>query len=659
MSARDLEGLEWLEADGLGGFASGTAAGVRTRRYHGLLVSATAPPAGRTLLLAGFDAFVEREGRREALSSQAYDPELRAPDGAARIEAFTSEPWPRWTFRLGDGARVVQEIFVPHGAARVVVCWWLTDAAGRPTTGTLVVRPFLAGRDYHALHHENPEHGALRAPPTRESDALVFATYSGVAGVEMRANAEYRHAPFWYRHFHLEAERERGFPHHEDLASPGELVFDFAGGEACWIASAREPASESAWAGFEPRGASAQNFAASLRAAERLRRAAFATPLLRAGDAYRVRRGDGETIVAGYPWFADWGRDTFIALRGLCLASGRLGAARRILLAWAEVLSEGMLPNRFSDRGEAPEYNAVDASLWYAVCVHELFDAHERAGADLAPRERARLLDAVDAILRGYQRGTRHGIAVDTDGLVAAGAPGVQLTWMDARVGDEVVTPRSGKPVEVQALWGNALQGAARLDPGWKALAERAQASFVARFWNEARGMLYDVVDVDHVAGRNDPSFRPNQLFAVGGLPHALLEGARARAVVDACERALWTPLGMRSLAPGEPGYAPRYAGGPEQRDRVYHQGTVWPWLLGAFVEGWLRVRGGSASARQEARARFVAPLALHLARAGLGHVSEIADADRPHTPRGCPFQAWSVAELLRLELAVLADTPR
>jgi predicted glycogen debranching enzyme len=315
-----------------------------------------------------------------------------------------------------------------------------------------------------------------------------------------------------------------------------------------------------------------------------------------------------------------------------------------------------MLPNRFSDRGEAPEYNAVDASLWYAVCVHELFEAHERAGADLAPGERARLLDAVDAILRGYQRGTRHGIVVDTDGLVAAGAPGVQLTWMDARVGDEVVTPRSGKPVEVQALWWNALQGAARVDPSWKALAERAQASFVARFWNEARGMLYDVVDVDHVAGRDDPSFRPNQLFAVGGLPHALLEGARARAVVEACERALWTPLGMRSLAPGEPGYAPRYAGGPEQRDRVYHQGTVWPWLLGAFVEGWLRVRGGSASARQEARARFVAPLVEHLAQAGLGHVSEIADADRPHMPRGCPFQAWSVAELLRLELSVLPD---
>jgi predicted glycogen debranching enzyme len=315
-----------------------------------------------------------------------------------------------------------------------------------------------------------------------------------------------------------------------------------------------------------------------------------------------------------------------------------------------------VLPNRFVDSGEVPEYNAVDASLWYVVCVHELLAAQGRSGAGISRAERDRLLGAVDAILGGYARGTRHRIHLDRDGLIAAGEPGVQLTWMDARIGAEVVTPRIGKPVEIQALWWNALVLASAHDARWKALAERAQASFAARFWNPERGFLYDVVDVDHVPGATDASFRPNQLFAIGGLPHALLQGGRARSVIDACERALWTPLGMRSLAPSEPGYAPRYAGSPEQRDRAYHQGTVWPWLIGAFVEGWLRVRGEISSARDEARVRFVAPLRAHLAEAGSGHISEIADAAEPHAPRGCPFQAWSLAELLRLEHGALAS---
>ncbi len=640
---------EWLEADGLGGFSSGTVGLVRTRRYHALLLAATTPPTGRVVLVAGFDAFVERGGVREAISSQRYTGGVISPDGAARVEQFSAEPWPAWTFRLADGARITQEIFATHGEPRVVVTWRLTNAGGAPAEGKLVVRPFLAGRDYHTLHHENPEHGALRAEPTRDGDALVFATYPDMPAVEMRANATYLHAPFWYRHFHLETERERGFPHTEDLASPGELVFDFADGEACWIL-------RNARRGQTPSCVSPTELTGELRRAERERRVRFATPLERAADAYLVKRGGGETIVAGYPWFTDWGRDTFIALRGLCLATGRLEPARRILLEWAGALADGVLPNRFADRGEAPEYNAVDASLWYAICVHELLAALERSGAGIARGERARLLEAVDAILAGYLRGTRHRIHVDADGLVAAGEPRVQLTWMDARVGDFVVTPRIGKPVEVQALWWNALAAAGTRDAKWKALAERARASFAARFWNAERGILFDVVDVDHVAGTADAAFRPNQLLAIGGLPLALLEGERARRVIDACERELWTPRGMRSLAPGEPGYAPRYAGGPEQRDRVYHQGTVWPWLLGPFVEGWLRVRGDTPLARAEARARFLSPIHAHLGAAGLGHVSEVADAEPPHTPGGCPFQAWSVGELLRLERSVLAD---
>jgi predicted glycogen debranching enzyme len=636
---------EYLEADGLGGFASGTLGLARTRRYHALLLVAATPPTGRAVLVAGFDAFAVRPGLREAISSQSYDAASLSPDGATRLVGFAAEPWPTWTFALAGGAQITQEIFATHGAPRVVVVWRARDAQGAPLAARLVVRPFLAGRDYHALcTRENA--ARLLAEPKRDGNALTFAMPSGFPPVAMRANAEYAHAPHVYERFHYAEECVRGFPHREDLAAPGELVFDLAHGDACWVMSAGDGLAA-------PNNPGAAELAASLRESERARRAAFTSPLDRAADAYVVRRGEGETIVAGYPWFTDWGRDTFIALRGLCLATGRVGVAERILLEWAGALADGVLPNRFVDSAEAPEYNAVDASLWFVVCAHELL-AHPASA--LAASERERLRGAVDAILTGYSRGTKHRIHLDRDGLIAAGEPGVQLTWMDARIGDFVVTPRIGKPVEIQALWWNALAAAGEHDAKWRALAERARASFERRFWNEERGFLNDVVDVDHLAGAVDASLRPNQLFSIGGLPLALLEGERARRVAQVCERALWTPLGMRSLAPGEPGYTPLYEGGPEERDRAYHQGTVWPWLLGAFVEAWLRVRGGSTEAKREARARFLAPLHAHLAEAGIGHVSEIADGEAPHTPRGCPFQAWSLAELLRLERSVLAE---
>jgi predicted glycogen debranching enzyme len=311
-----------------------------------------------------------------------------------------------------------------------------------------------------------------------------------------------------------------------------------------------------------------------------------------------------------------------------------------------------MLPNRFPDRGAAPEFNAVDASLWYVIAVHDYLAA--AAGRPGLERDRHVLGTAVDAILAGYGAGTRFGIRADADGLLAAGAPGVQLTWMDAKVGDWVVTPRTGKPVEVQALWLNALRIGSAFSERWASLHTRARAAFTARFWDEERGCLFDVVDVDHRPGATDASFRPNQILAVGGLPFPVLEGERARRIVDAVEARLLTPLGLRSLAPGEPGYAARYEGGVRERDGAYHQGTVWPWLLGPFVEAWVRVRGGTAEARREARSRFLDPLLGHLDAAGLGHLPEIADAEPPHTPRGCPFQAWSVGEALRLTASLV-----
>jgi predicted glycogen debranching enzyme len=634
---------EWLEPDGLGGFASGTAGGIRTRRYHALLLTAKNPPTGRMVLVNGLDVWVETSSGRFALSSQEYAPGVTAPDGAARIESFEASPWPRWEFRLPDGTRIAQEIFVPKGSSAVAVSWRRLAGAG-PVR--LEVRPFFSGRDYHALHHENPE---FRFDAEEKDGVLRFRPYDGVPAVSVRANAKFLAARDWYRNFLYAEEKARGLDFLEDLASPALFRYALEEEEEAVFLAAAEGHEASLGGGGA--GAALE----TLRLSERSRRARFASRLDLAADAYLVRRGQGKTVVAGYPWFTDWGRDTFIALRGLCLATGRLDEAGAILLEWAGAVSEGMLPNFFPDEGRAPEFNSVDASLWYLIAVHEYMAARAATGRRVAGDERRRLQEAFGEILGGYARGTRFGIRADEDGLLAAGEPGVQLTWMDAKVGDWVVTPRIGKPVEVQALWINALAIAATFDARWRPMHDRALASFHSRFWNEAGGFLYDVVDAGHARGTADATFRPNQIYAAGGLPFPIVEGDRARKVVDAVETRLATPRGLRSLDPADPAYVGRYEGGPRERDGAYHQGTIWPYLAGAFVDAWVRVRGGTESAKSEARRRFLAPLLAHLDDAGLGHVSEIADGDAPHTPRGCPFQAWSVGELIRIDRVILA----
>jgi predicted glycogen debranching enzyme len=638
---------EWIETDGLGGFAAGTVSGIRTRRYHALLLTATTPPTGRMVLVNGCDAWVETPAGRFALSSQCYAPGVTHPDGAERIADFGTGPWPHWRYDLPDGIQIEQEIFVRHGLPLVAVSWRLTELR---EDVLLYVRPFFSGRDYHSLHHENSSFQFEPTCPDGSVGQLLWRPYAGVPGILVVTNAAHCHQPDWYRNFLYEEERERRVDDTEDLATPGLFRWVLSQGEAVWILAAQGDGIP-----LVPPQLPAAKYLARLRAAEKKRRSQFASRLHRAADAYLVRRGEGKTVVAGYPWFGDWGRDTFIALRGLCLATGRLDEARAILVEWAGSVSDGMLPNRFPDQGDVPEYNSVDASLWYVIAVHEFLQAMAAAKRAVAPRDRTRLRGAIEAILCGYARGTRYGIRQDEDGLLASGAPGVQLTWMDAKVGDWVVTPRIGKPVEVQALWLNALRIGSEFSNRWEEALASGTAAFRTRFWNEAANSLYDVVDADHHPGTVDAAMRPNQIFAVGGLPYPLLEKDRARAVVDAVEATLWTPLGLRSLAPGDPGYCSRYEGDVRERDGAYHQGTVWPWLLGPFVEAWVRVRGNSTKAKCEARTRFLTPLLRHLDEAGLGHVSEIADAEPPHRPRGCPFQAWSVGEALRLDRVVLA----
>jgi predicted glycogen debranching enzyme len=636
------ERSEWLEADGLGGFAMGTTDGVRTRRYHGVLAVATTPPTGRRMLVNALEVAIDLGCGRRALTTHRYRPDVLHPDGVTRLTCFTRELAPTHHFDLGDGVCAEQTLVALRGRPAVGLRWRLDP----PVAGArLFVRPLLSMSDLHALRRETPEVAYdIACRPGRVS----WTPFPGEPTVTCLADAEYHHDPVWYRDFLYTEERDRGYDDTEDLFSPGELELDLSSGEV-HIVLAGDAHEEHAL------GAGAAQ-ARALFDSELARRAHLGGEHDLAAEAYIVRRGDGLSIIAGYPWFTDWGRDTFLALRGLCIARGRLDEAALVLDTWAEQISEGMVPNRFVDQGDEPEFNSVDASLWFVVAVGELFAASAAVGSELPAERSTRLGAAVEAILNGYAHGTRYGVRMDADRLLAAGIPGVQLTWMDAKVDGEVVTPRCGKPVEIQALWANALHVGARFDARWRELLDEVRAAFAARFWDADSGHLFDVVDVDHVPGTVDTTLRPNQVLAIGGLPLALVDGRMAASIVDMLEQRLWTPLGLRTLPTDDPRYRGTYGGGPLARDHAYHQGTAWPWLLGPFVEAWVRVHGGDNNARAEAAARFLAPLRAHLGDAGTGHVSEVVDGDAPHRPGGCPFQAWSLGELIRLERVVLAS---
>ncbi len=661
---------EWLEPDGRGGFASGTVGGERTRRYHALLLPATRPPVARMVLVNGLEVALETAAGRFPLSAQRYPggadgQDVIEPRGFDFLVDFQSDPWPRWTYQFPDGTRVEHEIFIHQATGLTTLAWHWVDPPRVPGLCRLEVRPLLSGRDYHALHHENPAFSFAPVSVEDEGRSVLWQPYAGVPGVRAWSSGPYRQDPQWYRNFLYTWERARGMDDLEDLAAPGVFTFDLGrdGNRASLLLGVAEGAiTAQPKPAPVPAAVNAARLLPALRDDEQRRRAALRDPLRRAGAAYVVQGGRGTTIVAGYPWFTDWGRDTFISLRGLCLAAGNFEAARDILLPWASAVSEGMLPNRFPDGGEAPEYNSVDAALWFVVAAHDYLalapTPTEGEGLERWSRDQLQLLNTCEAILAGHAAGTRHGIRLDPDdGLLfsGVGAPDVALTWMDARVDNRPITPRAGKAVEIQALWLNALYLMSAHSTRWHALYEKGHESFARKFWNPAKGFLFDVVEVEGAPDRNDPSLRPNQIFAVGGLPLVLLPTEQARGVVACVERELLTPTGLRTLARGEPGYAPRYEGNPSQRDSVYHQGTVWPWLLGPFVEAWVRVQGDDIAARSDARARFVGPLLAGLREsAGLNHLPEITDAEPPYTAKGCPFQAWSLGELTRLTLGVL-----
>ncbi len=639
------ERREWLVTNGLGGYACGTVANLLTRRYHGLLIAALAPPLGRTLMLTKLDETVGYVGRDYPLFANRWAGDALEPTGFQHIECFHLEgTTPVWTFACAD-AFLRKRIWMEAGANTTYV-WYELVRASAPLT--LSIKAIVNYRDHHAT--TQADDWAMRLEPV-EAGLGVTAFDGAVPFYLLRDKGDVVTRHTWYRGYMLAMEEARGLDGRDDHLYAGRFQAELRPGDSLTIIATTERE-----ASLDPRAAHGRRQSYERRLLERSDgqrmpdNPARGVPdwqrhLVLAADQFIVNRDslespDGRTVVAGYPWFGDWGRDTMISLPGLTLTTGRHAVAERILRTFSHFVDRGMVPNRFPDHGGKTEYNTADATLWYVEALRAYVAAtqDESLVRDLFP--------VLRGIIDWHEQGTRFNIGLDADdGLLYAGESGVQLTWMDAKVDDWVVTPRIGKPVEINALWYNALRIAADLarlvgDPSdyYEAMADSACRGF-SRFWNEEAGYCYDVIDGPD---GDDPALRPNQLLAVS-LTHCALTGDQQRAVVDVCARELLTSYGLRSLAPGEPGYVACYSGDLQERDGAYHQGTVWGWLIGPFVAAHLRVYGDPGRA-----ASFLEPFAQHLRDHAVGSISEIFDGDPPFTPRGCVAQAWSVAEVLR-----------
>jgi predicted glycogen debranching enzyme len=637
---------EWLVTNGTGGFAMGTVAGSNTRRYHGLLIASLHPPVERVLTLARLEESVLTTGGDVPLSVNQY-PNTLYPDGWTRLVRFALEDGPVWTWSVG-GVEVERRVLLVPGEQTVVVRY-ASSAAVR-----LRVEPLLAFRDYHGLTHRNPDAWTgFEERPAGAGRVVRFQPYGGLPSLRLaHRGSAFAGDPVWHENVEYLEELDRGLDFREDLLRPGSFEVEVLPGRPQMVAaSVQVEASldlDALGSLFGRRGPTPR---------------APATPvphrsddlsegrarLERAADAYLVRRADrSATVIAGYPWFTDWGRDTMISLPGLLVARGRLDLAREVLEGFLAHLDGGLVPNRFPDAAGPAEYNTVDATLFMFQAVN----AWEQAGGSPA-FVRDVFYPAACSIVDAHLRGTHHGIQVDDrDGLLVAGGPGSNLTWMDARVDGVPVTPRHGKPVEVNALWYNALRlserWARQLGDGLRARsfgreADRVAGAFDRAFWNDARRCCFDVV----LPEGPDPRLRPNQLLAVG-LPFPLLDGRRRAMVLEAVEAALVTPVGLRTLARGDPAYHPVYRGGPAERDAAYHQGLVWPWLVGPYVDALFAVRGDAAETRTRARAA-VASLVARMETGCLGQLPECFEPEPPFRPVGAPAQAWSVAEVLRV----------
>jgi 4-alpha-glucanotransferase len=635
------ERREWWLSNGLGGFAAGTVAGALTRRYHGLLVAPVQPPLGRHLVVAKADATLTDGERSWPLATNRWGGGAVQPAGYLNIESFRLDGRiPVWRYAC-DELRVEQRIWMQHGENTTYVAWRLApDSALPPRPLELRVKLLVNARDFH---------GTARPwdfnPMIEGTGSEVRVTHPNWFSVVLKARGggiATRHD--WYENFDLPVERDRGLPDRDCHLCVGEAQLTLHPGQWVGVVASLQP-DASVYLDEALRRAQARDIGqlrrAQVQAPELLGAPEWIDQLVLAADSFVFARPlpqvpDGESVIAGYPWFGDWGRDTMIALPGLTLAVGRFDTARRLLETFARFVDGGMLPNVFPGAGDKPDYNTVDAALWYI----EAWRAYVEALGDVASLKR--VFPILASIIDWHLHGTRYGIGVDvTDGLLRAGEEGVQLTWMDAKVGDWVVTPRIGKPVEINALWFNALcvmaEFAERLglaSAAYRDLAERARSGF-GRFVRADGNGLYDVIDGPW---GEDDTLRPNQIFAIS-LPHSPLASQLQSQVLQVVGRELLTSYGLRSLTPAHRDYRGRYEGGVWERDGSYHQGPVWAFLLGHYALADFRVRGDA-----EAAQALLEPLRDHLLDGGLGTVSEIFDGAPPHTPRGAPAQAWSVA---------------
>jgi predicted glycogen debranching enzyme len=647
---------EWLVTNGLGGYAAGTVSGVITRRYHGLLVAALSAPHGRTVMLNQLAETLKlADGQRVPLGGEERVGSAPALHGAEFLREFRLEMGlPVWRFAV-HGCVLEKRLLLSHGQNTVYVTYTLLEGSGRVR---LDLQPLM-----HFRHHEDPVSVPLTQPYALQVVDDRFEVTGG-ALPPLRLSLSAEHGDFTVRpqrahQMLFRMERSRGYDSEGDLWTPGAFRVGLEPEASATLVASTEP-----WETLRALPP-ADAMAAERQRRERLLAAApsaaregvaaelvlaadqfIITPAGRLEDAARARAEGDEvrTVIAGYHWFTDWGRDTMIGLEGLTLSTGRHLEAGYILRTFGHYVRDGLIPNMFPDGQNEGLYHTADATLWFFHAI----DRYVTVAGDHVTRRR--LMPALRDIVEHHLRGTRFGIGVDAaDGLLQQGADGYQLTWMDAKVDGWVVTPRRGKAVEINALWYNAL----RLMQGWldddgdidaaramAAQADRARAAFNARFWYADGGYLYDVVDGE---GGDDPACRPNQLLAMS-LRHAVLDEPRWAAVLDVVRDRLLTSVGLRSLAPGHPDYRPKYYGDLRTRDAAYHQGTVWGWLVGPMVDAWLRVHPDDRAGARAMLEGFVE----HLGEACIGSVSEIFDAEPPYTARGCVAQAWSVAEVLR-----------